>query len=310
MDIRIAFAAALLPTASLVAQPTPLFHWALNETDGTVAHDVYNNASGILQGGATWAPTAGHHGGACRFDGVSGRIILGPCDITTGTGEFSLSAWVRPDFVTAMDRTIIAKTVGTSAQDHIWSMTFVNASALRFRLRTGPATTQLSTSPSSIFSGVWYHVVGTFDGATMRIYLNGSLMAETPASGAMGFHPQAPASVAALSTGAAPFSGWIDDVRIYDRGLTQQDVIDILLDNGVATSLREDPPRLMPDGRLAMPTGHWTAGRLLDAAGRNVRGIAPNQLADGFDLNGIAPGLYLVCLQEQDRHAAWPIVVR
>ncbi len=310
MDLRTALAAALLPTAPIAAQPVPLFHWTLNETNGSVAHDVYNNASGILQGGATWAPTAGYHGGACRFDGVDDRIILGPCDMTTGTGQFSLSAWVRPDFVTAMDRTILAKTVGASAQDHIWSMTFVNASALRFRLRTGPTTTQLSTAPSSIFSGVWYHVVGSFDGSTMRIYLNGALMAETPASGATGFHPHAPASVAALSTGAAPFSGWIDDIRLFDRGLSQQDVIDILFEDDVVTSLRENPPRLMSDGRLALPDGRWTHGRLLDTAGRNVRDITSTDLAGGFDLSGIPQGSYLIHLQGQERRAAWPIVVR
>lgn len=310
MDLRAALAAALLPAVPLAAQPTPLFHWMLNETGGTVAYDVYNSVSGILQGGATWAPTAGHHGGACRFDGVDDRIILGPCDMTTGTGQFSLSAWVRPDFVTAMDRTILAKTVGTAAQDHIWSMTFVNASALRFRLRTGPVTTQVSTAPSSIFSGVWYHVVGAFDGSTMLIYLNGALMAETPASGATGFHPHAPASVAALSTGAAPFSGWIDDIRLFDRGLSQQDVIDILFEDDVATSLRRDPPRMMSDGRLALPEGRWTQGSLLDATGRIVRDIVSTDLTGGFDLSGTPQGLYLVHLQEQEQRAAWPIVVR
>lgn len=297
-------------TASLVAQPIPHFHWPLNESSGNIAHDVYGSSHGQLLGGASWAPSAGHHGGACRFDGVDDRILLGPCDITSGTGQFSVSAWVRPDFVTAMDRTLLAKTVGPSAQDHIWSMSFVGGSALRFRLRTGPVTTELSTSPSSIFSGTWYHVVGSFDGSMMRIYLNGSVLAATPATGSMGYHPQAPASIAALSTGAAPFSGWVDDVRLYDRGLTQQEVVTILLESDVSTGLRDERPRSTSDGRLVLPTGRWTSGQLVDASGRAVRTINTMDLVNGLHLEGTAPGLYLICLQEQDRRASWPIAVQ
>lgn len=310
MDIRITLIAALVPTAQLFAQPTPAFYWKLDESSGTVAHEVFNTASGILQGGATWAPTEGHHTGACRFDGVDDRIILGSCEMTTGTGGFSLSAWVRPDFVTAMDRTILAKTVGPAAQDHIWSMTFVGASALRFRLRTGPVTTELSTAPSSIFSGAWYHIVGSFDGSAMRIYLNGALMAETPATGAMGFHPQAPASLAALSTGAAPFSGWLDDIRLFDRGLSQQDVIDILLENQLSTQVASERPWVQPGGQLVLPNGRWTGGSVVDAAGRQVRSLASNDIANGIDLRGIPLGLYLICLQTPDRQATWPIMVQ
>jgi len=305
-----ALIALLSATASVVAQPVPRFHWPLNESSGNIALDMYGGSHGQLLGGASWAPSAGHHGGACRFDGVDDRILLGPCDITSGSGQFSLSAWVRPDFVTAMDRTLLAKTVGPSAQDHIWSMTFVGGSALLFRLRTGPVTTELSTSPSSIFSGTWYHVVGSFDGSMMRIYLNGSLLAATPATGTMGYHPQAPASIAALSTGAAPFSGWVDDVRLYDRGLTQQDVVAILLESDVSTGLRDERPRTTSDGRLVLPTGRWSSGQLVDAGGRAVRTISTTELVNGIDLEGTAPGLYLVCLQEQDRRASWPVAVQ
>ncbi|MGV3637165.1 MAG: LamG-like jellyroll fold domain-containing protein [Flavobacteriales bacterium] len=309
MDLRYTAALGLLPFTLSTAQPTPQFHWLLNETSGTSASELYGSTPGLLQGGASWAPGAGHHGGACRFDGVDDRIILGPCDMTTGTGEFSFSVWVKPDFVTAMDRTILAKTVGPSPQDHIWSMTFVSASALRFRLRTGASTTTLSTPPSSVFSGIWYHVVGAYDGAHMRIYLNGALMAETAASGSMGFHPQAPASVAALSTGAAPFSGWVDEIRLYDVGLTQQEVIDILLEEELTTAVAPTPSAPIGHERWAILQSNWARATLIDALGRPV-GRPSFDPVSGVDLSGLAPGLYLVCLQEQGHRATWPIMVQ
>ena len=309
MDLRYAVVIGIAPFAVVTAQPTPLFHWLLNETSGTAATEVYGGTPGLLQGGPTWAPGAGHHGGACRFDGVDDRIILGPCDMTTGTGEFSFSVWVKPDFVTAMDRTILAKTIGPGVQDHVWSMTFVSASALRFRLRTGALTTQLSTPPSSIFSGIWYHVVGAYDGNAMRIYLNGALMAETAGTGSMGFHPQAPASVAALSTGAAPFSGWVDDIRLFDVGLSQQEVIDILLEEELTTALAQPAQGAIDLNRWDMLRDNWTRATFFDAMGRSVERPSFDPIS-GVDLSGLAPGLYLVCLQEQDRRATWPIMVQ
>lgn len=295
---------------STAAQHVPRFHWTLDESSGSVAQPVTGNSSGILAGGALWDPTGGHHNGACYFDGVDDRIIFGPCDILTGSGRFSVSAWVKPEEVTTAERTIAAKTIGQDQDDHIWSLTIVNATAIRFLLRTGPATSELVTPSSSIFSGAWYHVVGSYDGTTMRIYVNGSLLVQSGASGIMGYHPQAPASIAALSTGEAPLSGWVDDVRLYDVELDQQDVIDILLEDEVIATSMEERLRMLPDGRFVLPSGEARPMSLLDATGRLVRHIPPNEAGTGIDLSGITPGLYLICLEEQDQRATWPIVVR
>ncbi|MCC6541081.1 MAG: LamG domain-containing protein [Flavobacteriales bacterium] len=308
MTARLSLASWLLPLAAL-AQPAPKYHWPLDANSGPVAQELIIGQNGTLQGGAMWAPGQGHHGGACRFDGVDDRILLGPCDLTTGTGEFSLSLWIRPDFVTGMDRTLMAKTVGPSAQDHIWSMTFVGANALRFRLRTGPSTTELTTAPSSVLGGAWYHIVGSYDGSTMRIYLNGALMAETATSGSIGYHPQAPASIAALSTGASPFSGWVDDVRLYDQGLDQQEVVNILLEQ-LTTAIKPRSEPVLSNGQLQLPSEPWTQGRLLDSMGRTVRTLSMVDHPNAIDLQGMTPGLYLVCLQASAHHATWPILVR
>lgn len=216
-----------LPALQVIRAQQPAFHWPLDESSGTVAH-AWGGSDGILAGGTTWDPLGGHHQGAARFDGVDDRIILGPCDITSGDGTMTISLWTKPDFVTGMERTLIAKAIGPQAADHVWSITFVNGSALRFRLKTGGNTAELTTSPSSLFGGNWYHIVGVFDGAEMRLYVNAGLLGSMPRTGIVGMHPQAPASIGALSTGSQPYSGWIDDVRIYDRALDLNEITDLL----------------------------------------------------------------------------------
>ncbi|MCB0770482.1 MAG: LamG domain-containing protein [Flavobacteriales bacterium] len=305
-----ALASVLFLMTELVGsgQSGPVFHWTLDESSGTTAHSIGGHSDGALIGG-TWAPSAGHHQGACRFDGVDDRIILGSCDLTNGAGAITLSVWVKPDFITGMERTVIAKTLGTQAQDHIWSVSFVNATALRFRLRAGITTHELTTANSSIFSGSWYHVVASYDGASMRIHLNGALMAESNTSGSIGFHPQAPASIGALSTGARPMSAWIDDVRIYDRGLEQNEIIDILLEPELTTAIHMDRPYPLDAGRWMVPKGAWRDLQIRDATGRLIHARRVLAGTDILDLGDIPTGLYLICLSGDGTRTAWPVVV-
>lgn len=256
--MRIAQLLLLLRFALGACAQTPVFHWPLDETSGTVAH-AWGGSPGQLVGGVVWDPTGGHHQGAARFDGVDDRILLGPCDITTGTGAMTISFWTKADFVTGMERTLIAKATGPQASDHIWSIAFVNATALRFRLKAGGSTTELATPPSSLFGGNWYHIVALYDGAQMRLYLNGGLMQTAPKAGLVGLHPQSPASVGALSTGTQPFSGWVDDVRIYDRALSEAEIITLLFET-MTTGGTETSSLATRSGPLAV---HDAQGRLL-----------------------------------------------
>lgn len=280
----------------------PVFHWPLDESSGTVA-TAWSGSDGTLAGGTAWAPTEGHHQGCARFDGVDDRILLGPCDITTGVGGLTLSLWAKADFVTGMDRTLIAKATGPNTADHVWSIAFVSGSGLRFRLRGGGNTYAVTIPSSSLFGGQWYHIVGVYDGAEMRLYVNGSLMGSAPASGLIGVSPQAPSSIGALSTGLQPFSGWIDDVRIYDRALSDAEIIDVLLET-LTTGIAEPPAHLVvADGMLRVPDGVHRL-TMHDALGRSLyentlRGPAT------IPLPTAGAGVRLVCLEgDGGRHVA------
>ncbi|MCW5898536.1 MAG: hypothetical protein KIT10_04630 [Flavobacteriales bacterium] len=282
------------------AQVGPVYHWLLDEDAGAVAHEWVGGSHGTLTDGALWDPAGGRHGGAVRFDGVDDRILAGPCDLTNGGTGITLALWVKPDFVTGMDRTILAKAHGPQVNDAIWSITFVNASSIRFRLRTGGTVAELNTGPSSIFNGVWYHVVASYDGAHMRVHVNGALMGSLARSGSIGFHPTAGVSMAALGNGTQPFSGWLDDVRIYDRGLTEMEIIDLLFAN-VPTHVETASPTPRQAGLLGCPSGAWEQVTVLDATGRvtyeavTLTGDAPMPLAN------LPSGMHLLRLRTGDR---------
>ncbi|HRH36866.1 MAG TPA: LamG domain-containing protein [Flavobacteriales bacterium] len=292
------------------AQTGPQFHWRLDESNGGTAFASSGGSNGTLAGGTTWAPTGGHHQGAARFDGVDDRIVLGSCDFTNGGSALSLSLWVKPDFVTGMERTLVAKTVGPLVSDHIWSIAFINGTALRFRLKTAGTTTELSTPPSSLFGGTWYHIVAVYDGVEMRLYANGALMANGQKSGSIGYQPQAPAALGATSTGTQPFSGWLDDVRVYDRALSDAEIIDILFESVVLQvddTVNTTPALTVVDGTVRLPSDGWQSATILDGAGRCIS-VHPRSMGNTMEVPQTA-GSYLVCLQDLSRRTAVRIIV-
>lgn len=299
----------LLPLlcTTVTAQPLPVFYWTLDEASGTTAYASAGGVDGSLTGGVTWAPNNGHHQGAARFDGVNDRILLGACDLTNGQ-DLSISLWVKPDFVTGEERTIIAKTIGPQASEHIWSIAFVNATALRFRLRTGGVITDLQTPPSSLFGGAWYHLVATYDGAQMRLYANGALLANTTKNGTIGYHPQAPASLGAQSSGTYPISAWIDDVRIYDQALTDEDVLDLLFGT-ITTGITGTLAPTSANSSLFPTTGDDDEVLLFDMTGRRID-ISGQVGTNTLEPWVIRAGLYLVCQRSKGERRIRRVVVQ
>src|SRR5262249_24928696 len=96
------------------------------------------------------------------------------------------------------------------------------------------ATGVLSDSPpdSAVFDGKWHPVAGTFDGAHIRLYVDGvEVGPPNPASGTgsgppiidPAFYVDAyPPQAACL--GASDFPGLIDEVRVYNRALTASEL--------------------------------------------------------------------------------------
>lgn len=298
MDRSLFLLTALRFVAQVHAQ-VPVHHWPLDEQTGTLANDVAGGEHAMLYNNTTWQPTGGHHAGAVLLSGNDARLVTGPCDITTGTGAaLSIACWFKPVIVSGTERVLIAKSLGTTDQDHVWSLSLVNNTGARFRVRAAGVVHTLEVPPSSIFSNAWYHLAGTYDGSQMRLYLNGSLIASAPAAGSIGFYPQAPACLGNLVNAPRPFYGALDDVRLYDEALSAQAVVDLVIGN-VATSVPAptNDRVMLIDGALVLPSGNWDHIVLYDLQGRTILTepycSAPIRPATG----SLPTGTYLVCLQ-------------
>jgi len=210
--------------------------WRFDEESGTTAHDSSGNGrDGTLIGDPKW--TAGKIGGALEFDGQNDVVDLGAFDVT-GSG-ITLAGWVKPITFAINDGRVISKANEWGENDHWWMLSTISSGGeirLRFRLKTeGQNTTTLIAGSGPLVTDEWQHAAATWDGSTMRLYLNGedvgsvakggAALATDPAvSAAIGSQPPDAFAAATPDHVVKFFDGLIDDVRLYDAALNQEEL--------------------------------------------------------------------------------------
>jgi hypothetical protein len=208
--------------AALVRVPA-VSRWDGDSVTGATAIDPANGNNGTLVNGASVAP--GCIGNAFMFDGIDDYIEIAHHPSLNMTGPFSIDVWVKPNTVIGNHR-IFGKGGWQPHEDYI--LVFVG-DRLQFNI-AGPGNTFAQiNSVQTIAPGEWTHVAATFDGNTMRVYVNGvedpiTASHQTIGTGSarawIGMSPDHPA--------VEPFDGLIDQVRIYNRFLSAAEIGDIV----------------------------------------------------------------------------------
>lgn len=195
-------------------------HWALDETSGTTASDEtpYLN-HGTYSGGVT-INQSGPYGGAtaAEFDGSDDLISIADDAALKPTSSLSIAGWVRGDAWSSGD-----------SVDTILRKGEANPNNYQFAIADGQASFYLDAndgagvrSTTTLYTGQWYHVAATWDGSTVRIYVNGVLETTQARTGTIGIDTRT------LYIGGRPgsdqFDGRLDDVRLYNRALSAEEV--------------------------------------------------------------------------------------
>jgi len=202
--------------------------WKLDETFGTTATDSSgsgNNGTLVGMSGSAW--TTGIIDGALRFDGSDDRVDVGTFDIIGGSG-LTIAAWLKADDFDVDDARIISKATGTSNNDHYWMLSTKRGDGvrLRFRLKTNGSTKTLMADAGNLSPGAWAHAAAVWNGSTMRLYEDGVLVGSASKSGTLSTSGTVGVAIGNQPVGAGdkPFDGLIDDVRIYNRALNEQEI--------------------------------------------------------------------------------------
>jgi hypothetical protein len=155
------------------------------------------------------------------------------------------------------DPRLISKASGTAANDHVFMLSTVRSSGavrLRARVRVGGVTTTLVASSGNLQTGVWYHGAVIYDGAQLRLFLDGVAVGSTALSGAVDTDPTLAVAVGAQSGGVSRwFDGLLDDVRILQRALSSEELSGIVSGNAVPVAT-DDSYQVVEDTALQVPT--------------------------------------------------------
>lgn len=223
-----------------------VLHYSFNKPAGTLIPDDSGAGCDGKNVGATPEP-AGVNGSCLRFDGVQSfvRAVRNP----TTNGQYSVSLWFKPDSVepaSLENRNMIA-------MNRRYQIGFeINGPHLRFYsfcLNAGAYGYGALRADSGIFDlkpGLWNHVVMLVDGGA-GFYLNGRLLGYISGPGANRGNLELLIGAMNNDPRAGPryfFPGLLDEIRVYDRALTDEEITALF---------RQDAPKeLLPPAPVAL----------------------------------------------------------
>jgi len=203
------------------AQQGLVAHFPFDEGSGTVVGDASGNGHDGAVHGATFVQLT--EGYALEFDGQHDYVEIPDAPDLRLTETLSVEAWVNARANST--GTIVAKN-GSSTYRQNYRLG-LEENAIAFGLVEHPRTEKNGGS-TGIERDKWYHLVGTYDGAGVRIYINGARTgSKDMAPFTLGTMDQ-PLYVGVnfYANGLhGHFTGLIDDVRIYNRALGPEEVL-------------------------------------------------------------------------------------
>lgn len=210
-------------------------HWRLDETSGTTAADSSGNDNLGTMSGTNFgtASVKGKVGNAGNFDGINDIISVGSAPEIEPANSLSVSAWIRANVVPQVDGSSIVSKRFMSSTDPFNSY-FLGLrpdvsgdwSDLSFCVSSGVAGSQTCVVAGDTLTTNWRNVVGTYNGSDIRLYIDGVLAVAPVAFSSPIAYSTMPFSIGYSGGGPSSqrFNGLIDDVRIYNRALSADDV--------------------------------------------------------------------------------------
>jgi hypothetical protein len=216
---------------SCVTPPNSMLNWwPLDETSGTTAYDIahYSNPSSFDNNG-TWVnnptPVTGKVSGALKFSGNNYVQVPNHSELNFGTGDFSIDAWVWTQATTGR-RTIIDKREKWNTNVLGYEV-FIENGILSIQLADGTFTNY--SSSAFIADGNWHHIAITVkrnDPLGLVFYVDGNIVTIlNPTNHQGSLDNKAPLLIGGnLFDPDYHFIGIIDEVEIFKRVLTQQEI--------------------------------------------------------------------------------------
>jgi glucose/arabinose dehydrogenase/chitodextrinase len=214
-------------TVDNTAPPLPpdlMAAWAFNEGSGSTSADISGNGNTTtLVNNPAWV--SGKYGTGVKFDKIDDyvRALNSPTLNVSGTA-LSISVWINP-LAGGGDQEVFGKfwNAGMTSPFYQYGLELHGGGQTPvFEVGTTSGLQAVSMG-STLPVGQWSHLAVTFDGSSVRFYVNGNLASSSPLSASLTARDTVLHLGADAST-SQHFNGTLDEFRIYKRTMTQAEI--------------------------------------------------------------------------------------
>ena len=208
--------------------------YSFNEGSGTAVGDTSGTGNNGTTSDTTWS-ASGKYGGALSFNGTNARVTIPNSPSLQLTTGMTLEAWVNPSAVSSAWRDVVYK----GNDNYYLEATSTNGSKPDAGVIAGGSYGD-AFGTATLATNTWSFLTETYDGGTLRLYINGTQVAATAHTGAITVSSN-PLQIGADSIYGQYFKGLIDNVRVYNTALTAA-AIQTDMNTPIAASGDTTPP--------------------------------------------------------------------
>jgi hypothetical protein len=284
--------------------------------DGNAEDASENEYDGTESGVVYVSDRNGNPASACYFDGINDFIDLPNIPDLKPDLPVSFAFWVKFVDINAFNAVLFTTDFADSEHSGVW-MNLSGTGKLVINFGDASGNTSSPNRRSKVGTSIleadkWYHVIGIARSALdMELYIDcendegeysgsGGALAYTDNQGSIGRKDSD-------FTGPAHyFKGTIDDLRYWDRALTEDDILLICRDNETNSVIKEDPLNVIvypnPTRNLLNITHNDSINLeqiiLTDLSGKQ---IIKTEFQSKIDLSNLSKGTYLLIIKANDK---------
>lgn len=243
--------------------------YSFNASSGTTLVDSSGrNHHGSISG-AVWAP--GFAGNALSFDGIDDLVTIADTSSLDLTSGMTIEAWVRPADRNGWSTIVAKEQSGSHNVYSLYASDDTNQPPVSYAAIGGDEPSARGNSLLPL--NTWSHLVATYDGQRMRLYVNGTQVSSTAVSGAIGTS-NSPLRIGGNAVYADEyFRGLIDEVRIYNRSLSAAEI-----HYNMSTPIGGTLDATLPTGSVTGLSGTVSGQVTVNVAAQDNNGVASVQL--------------------------------
>jgi hypothetical protein len=202
-------------------------YWQL---DGSSIDNSGNGNNG-MDTAVSYSPAYGRfnggQGGLYSTASGSKSVISSSLGIDGTNAPLTLEAWVNLKSLPSSSSEYAIVFQGSSVNQVSYTLAVANnyysTIGLLFWANRNAVSQSYAGYNTTLSTGIWYHLVGTFDGSTIKLYFNGNLVASTASSG-NGSSGLSSETAISDRVGNDHADAYIDEVAVFSRALSPQEI--------------------------------------------------------------------------------------